>query len=41
MRKLKIFLHPDKLPKDLTQNQTQLFETLWNELQEKEALLQK
>lgn len=40
-RKLKFFLHPDKLPKDLTKNQTQLFETLWNELQEKEALLQK
>jgi hypothetical protein len=40
-KKAKFFFHPDKLPKDLTDNQAQLFKTLWNELQEKEALLQK
>jgi hypothetical protein len=40
-KKAKFFFHPDKLPKDLTENQTQLFKTLWNELQAKEALVQK
>ena len=38
-KKAKLFLHPDKLPKDLTENQTQLFKTIWNELQVKEALV--
>jgi len=30
MRKAKFFLHPDKLPKDLTENQAILFKTLWD-----------
>ncbi len=38
-KKAKFFLHPDKLPKDLTENQTQLLKTIWNELQVKEALV--
>ena len=38
-KKAKHFLHPDKLPKDLTENQTQLFKTIWDELQAKEALV--
>jgi len=29
-RKLKFFLHPDKLPKNLTQKQSHLFRTLWD-----------
>ena len=36
-RKAKFFLHPYKLPHDLTVKQTQLFRTIWNELQEKKA----
>jgi hypothetical protein len=38
-KKAKFFLHPDKLPKDLTENQIQLLKTIWNELQVKEALV--
>ncbi|KAL7536806.1 hypothetical protein ACHAXR_007410, partial [Thalassiosira sp. AJA248-18] len=37
VRKAKFFLHPDKLPKDLTENQTLLFKTLWNVITEREA----
>jgi hypothetical protein len=29
VRKSKFFLHPDKLPSDLTNNQAVLFKTLW------------
>jgi hypothetical protein len=29
VRKAKFFLHPDKLPSDLTNNQAVLFKTLW------------
>jgi hypothetical protein len=28
-KKAKFFFHPDKLPKDLTENQTQLMKILW------------
>ena len=38
VRKAKFFLHPDKLPKDLTNDQTLLFKTLWGVLLEREAL---
>ncbi len=38
-KKAKLFLHPDKLPKDLTENQTLLFKTIWDDLQAKEALV--
>jgi len=37
VRKAKFFLHPDKLPKDLTENQTLLFKTIWNVIQDQEA----
>ena len=37
VRKAKFFLHPDKLPKDLTDNQTLLFKTMWEVLTEREA----
>lgn len=37
VRKSKFFLHPDKLPKDLTDNQTLLFKTIWDVLQDREA----
>ena len=37
VRKAKFFLHPDKLPKDLTENQTLLFKTIWDVLQDSEA----
>ena len=37
VRKAKFFLHPDKLPKDLTENPTLLFKTIWNAIQEQEA----
>jgi hypothetical protein len=40
-KKVKLFLHPDKLPKDLTENQAQLFKTLWNDLHDKEMLIKK
>ena len=36
LRKTKFFLHPDKLPKDLTDNQTLLFKTIWDVIQEQE-----
>ena len=36
-RKAKFFLHPDKLPKDLNENQTILFKTIWDVLQDREA----
>lgn len=35
VRKAKFFLHPDKLPKDLTENQSTLFKTLWDVIHEK------
>jgi len=38
-RKAKFFLHPDKLPKDLTENQTILFSTIWNVIAEQEAAI--
>ena len=37
VRKAKFFLHPDKLPKDLTEKQTTLFKSIWDTLQEREA----
>lgn len=37
VRKAKFFLHPDKLPKDLTDNQAILFKTLWNVISERES----
>ncbi|KAL7545163.1 hypothetical protein ACHAWF_008518 [Thalassiosira exigua] len=37
VRKAKFFLHPDKLPKDLTENQTMLFSTIWNTIADKES----
>jgi len=36
VRKAKFFLHPDKLPKDATENQTFLFKELWTIIREKE-----
>ncbi|KAL7533894.1 hypothetical protein ACHAXR_005518 [Thalassiosira sp. AJA248-18] len=36
VRKAKFFLHPDKLPKDLTENQSLLFQTMWNVIAEGE-----
>ena len=39
VRKAKFFLHPDKLPKDLTDNQTLLFKTIWDVLQDREAAM--
>jgi hypothetical protein len=36
-RKSKLFLHPDKLPKDLTERQDELFKAIWNVIQESEA----
>ena len=36
VRRSKLFLHPDKLPQDLTENQTFLFKTIWDVLQEQE-----
>mmetsp|Transcript_43250 Transcript_43250/g.90883 ORF Transcript_43250/g.90883 Transcript_43250/m.90883 type:complete len:177 (+) Transcript_43250:1052-1582(+) len=41
VRKAKFFLHPDKLPNDLTENQREVFETLWNVIQDAEAKLLK
>jgi len=38
-RKAKFFLHPDKLPKDLTENQTLLLKTIWDVLQDREAAI--
>ncbi|KAK1733946.1 hypothetical protein QTG54_015473 [Skeletonema marinoi] len=37
VRKMKFFTHPDKLPEDLTDNQTLLFKTIWDVIQEQEA----
>jgi non-homologous end joining protein Ku len=37
VRKAKFFLHPDKLPKDLTENQTTLFKSLWDVIADREA----
>jgi len=37
VRKAKFFLHPDKLPKDLTENQTLLFKSIWDVIQDLEA----
>jgi len=36
VRNAKFFLHPDKLPKDLTENQTLVFKTLWDVIAEQE-----
>jgi hypothetical protein len=36
-RKSKLFLHPDKLPNDLTESQSLLFKSIWNVIQESEA----
>jgi len=36
-RKVKIFLHPDKLPKDLTETQSFLFRAIWDVILESEA----
>jgi hypothetical protein len=36
-RKSKLFLHPDKLPSDLTENQDLLFKSVWNVIMESEA----
>ena len=36
-RKSKLFLHPDKLPSDLTPNQDTLFRAMWDTIQELEA----
>ena len=36
VRKAKFFLHPDKLPKDCTENQALLFRTLWDVIAERE-----
>lgn len=38
VRKAKFFLHPDKLPNDLTENQTLLFNTLWYVIKDREAV---
>eukprot|EP00985_Skeletonema_marinoi_P035463 scaffold46627_cov131-Skeletonema_marinoi.AAC.1 len=35
-RRSKLFLHPDKLPKDLTKSQTLLFQAIWDVVQEQE-----
>ena len=37
VRKAKFFLHPDKLPKDLTENQATLFRSIWDVLAEQES----
>lgn len=39
LRKAKFFLHPDKLPKNLTEKQTLLFKTLWDVFGEAEEKL--
>jgi hypothetical protein len=36
VRKTKFFLHPDKLPNDLTESQTLLFKAIWDVIQEQE-----
>ena len=36
-KKAKLFFHPDKIPKDLTENQTHMFSNLWLELCDKES----
>jgi len=38
-KKAKFFFHPDKLPKDLTENQSRLMSILWDELCDKESSL--
>ena len=35
-RRSKLFLHPDKWPRDLTESQTILFKTIWDVVQEQE-----
>ena len=40
VRKARLFLHPDKLPKDLTESQTFLFKTIWYVISEREAAMQ-
>ena len=37
VRKTKFFLHPDKLPKDLTESQALLFRSVWDIIQDSEA----
>ena len=36
LRRSKLFLHPDKLPQDFTENQSFLFRTIWDVVQEQE-----
>jgi len=36
-RKMKLFVHPDKLPQDLTENQSHLFRAIWDVILESEA----
>ena len=38
VRKAKFFLHPDKIPKELTENQALLFKTVWDVLMESESV---
>jgi hypothetical protein len=38
VRKAKFFLHPDKIPKELSENQTLLFKTVWDVLMESESV---
>ena len=33
-RKAKFFLHPDKIPKDLNEDQSLLLKTIWDVIQE-------
>lgn len=39
VRKAKFFLHPDKLPNDLTENQSLLFKNIWDIIQHQEAAI--
>jgi len=39
LRKAKFFLHPDKLPKDLTENQSLLFKTIWDVITQQELAI--
>merc|ERR1719491_570021 len=38
MKKVKLFLHPDKLPRDLTDDQTLLLTTMWEVLMKSEGV---
>jgi hypothetical protein len=37
IKKVKLFLHPDKLPADLTESQSMLFKEMWNIFMQSEA----